>query len=252
MMSTLRILGASHVVAPPREPATALKLDLRLLERTLRRGLSDVTRLFMHAAGMALADAALQASDVQVIFASAFGEIAAAEALLAEAHDADASSPARFRHSVHNTATGLLSISARSRVPCTALAAGWDTVAMALLEASAVLETSAADDPPRVLVVFSEERVPHALAREHDHPALAAAFVLARHDAAPEPVGRGLLANLRRAPRSAASLASHLDHPLAPAVGLSEALIQHRSGTLVVGDGDHPWCVDVRAHETTG
>ncbi|MET0341702.1 MAG: beta-ketoacyl synthase chain length factor [Polyangiales bacterium] len=248
MNTSLSILGFGHVRAPGVD-AGAPKLDLRLLERTLRRGLSDVTRLFMHAAHLALDSAKLTPSDVQVIFASAFGEIAAAEALLAEAHDADGSSPARFRHSVHNTATGLLSISAKSRVPCTALAAGWDTVAMALLEASALLAAPQPGDPERVLVVFSEEKVPHTLASEHDHPALAAAFVLARGD---HPAALGMLTRLRRAPAREADLGppgEPLGHPLAPAVTLSEALSQHRSGTLRVGDGDDPWCVDVDARE---
>lgn len=248
MNAPLTILGFGHVRAAVGDPASRPKLDLRLLERTLRRGLSDVTRLFMHAAHLALDSAALGPADVQVIFASAFGEIAAAEALLAEAHDADGSSPARFRHSVHNTATGLLSISAKSRLPCTAIAAGWDTVAMALLEASAQLATPQPGDPGRVLLVFSEERVPRALANEHDHPALAAAFVLTRA-AGP---GRGVLTNLRRAPAEQADLgppAQPLGHPLAPAVALSEALSLHRSGTLRVGEGDLPWCVDLRAPE---
>ncbi|HEX5661793.1 MAG TPA: beta-ketoacyl synthase chain length factor, partial [Polyangiales bacterium] len=117
----MKVLGAGYVT-------TVDKLELALLERTLRRGLSEVTKLFMHAAKLALDDAALDAHALPVIFASAFGEIAVAEALLAEAFERDGSSPARFRNSVHNTALGLLSISQRNTAPSTAIAAGWDTV----------------------------------------------------------------------------------------------------------------------------
>jgi hypothetical protein len=241
MIEPMHILGVGSVGAlPVGEPLP--KLDLTLLERTLRRGLSDVTRLFMHAAQCALVDACVDAGQVQVIFASAYGEIATAEALLAEAHDADASSPARFRHSVHNTATGLLSISAKNRLPCTAVAAGGDTVAMGLLEAAAQLATGA----ERMLLVFAEERVPPAISLEHPHDPLAVAFVLARAGGLET---RGTLSNLRRAAPVSSLPVPIPAHPIGPAVGLVQALSQHRSGTLVVGDGENPWCIDVHHSE---
>src|SRR4051794_872855 len=134
MMNTLHVEGFGYV-APcarladfPLGPEVAHeKLDLTLLERSLRRGLSDTTRLFFHAAQRALTSADVGPSALYVVFASAFGELATAAALLTQAYDDDASSPARFRHSVHNTAEGLLSISAHNLRPATAIAAGWDT-----------------------------------------------------------------------------------------------------------------------------
>lgn len=241
MIEPMHILGIGSVGALPiGEPLP--KLDLTLLERTLRRGLSDVTRLFMHAARLALADARVEAAQVQVIFASAYGEIATAEALLAEAHDANASSPARFRNSVHNTATGLLSISAQNRLPCTALAAGGDTVAMGLLEAAAQLAAGA----ERLLLVFAEERVPPAISLEHLHEPLAVALVLGRAGGAE---ARSTLSHLRRAAPVSTLPVPHPAHPLGPAAGLVQALSQHRSGTLIVGDGENPWCIDVHHSE---
>lgn len=248
MIAPLSILGFGHVEL---DEHASTKLDLTLLERTLRRGLSDTTRLFMHAAKLALDDAALAAEGVHVIFASAFGEIATAEALLREAFDADGSSPARFRNSVHNTASGLLSISTHNQLSSTALAAGWDTVGMALYEASAEL----AHDAERVLLVFAEERVPLALSPDHPHAPLGVAFVLARHDVQPR---RGVLANLRRLlpehaaqhalQRAASDLAADAPpfvHPLAPALAIARALAAHEACTLAVGDGVAPLCVDV-------
>jgi hypothetical protein len=245
---------ASDVATGPASAASELpKLDLALLERTLRRSLSEVTRLFMHAAKLALDDAGRSAEGMHVIFASAFGEIATAEALLAEAYDANGSSPARFRNSVHNTAAGLLSISSRNQLACTAVAAGWETVAMALFEAAAQLANG--DDP--VLLVFAEERVPTALSAEHSHGPLAAAFVLTRRDE-PHARRRGTLANLRRAPRAALDLALHGDayaaddaHPLAGVLALAHALARGGSSTLALGEGSHPWCVDVHAEQAS-
>jgi hypothetical protein len=251
MMQTLYVQGYGHIAPHARLadfPAGAEielpKPDLGLLARTLRRGLSDVTRLFMHAAQQALASAQLNARDVHVVFASAFGEISTAEALLQQAYDEDAASPLRFRHSVHNSAPGLLSISAQNFRPATALAAGWNTVAMALCEVSALL-CSGVD---RVLLVFADERVPKALSAEHSHGSLAAAFVLTR---APEtPLGRIHHARRVTATRELDALSDPFagaNHPIGPALLLAHALEERACRTIRVGDGPEPWCVDVDA-----
>jgi len=212
--------------------------DLGLLQPTLRRGLSDVTRMFMHTAQAVLQQANVPADQVHVVFASAFGEISAAEQLLGQAYEQDASSPVRFRNSVHNTAAGLLSISARSLLPSTAIAAGWDTVAMGLLEASSLL----ADRAERVLLVYAEERVPQALSAEHQHGPLSAALLLSL-----SPVrSRGVIGNLRRLSVAPAPCDFQgQNHPLSPCVSLCRALTQGARTTVPVGDGDEPWCVDV-------
>ena len=236
MIRPLTVLGVGHV-ASVTPSGDATKLDLTVLERTLRRGLSDTTRLFMHAAHLALSSARVGAEQVHVIFASAFGEIATAEALLREAYDADGSSPARFRNSVHNTTTGLLSISTKNHLSSTAIAAGWDTVAMALCEASAQLAT----DAERVLLVFAEESVPVVLSDEHGYGGLAAAFVLGTsHE-----TGVAQLANLRREPRAAGAAATHA-HPIEPAIELARAIAAGEARTIVVGDGPEPYRVDVQ------
>lgn len=223
---------------PEGAPRPLPKPDLGLLSPSLRRGLSDVTRMFMHTSQAALQHAGLPADRVHVVFASAFGEIAAAEQLIGQAYEQDASSPARFRNSVHNTAAGLLSISTQNVLPGTAIAAGWDTVAMGLLEASSLLSAGA----EHVLLVFAEERVPEALSSEHQHGALSAALVLslARQGS------RGVIRNLRRsAAVQEPSPFRGQNHPLGPCVPLCAALAEERRTTLVVGDGQAAWCVDV-------
>jgi hypothetical protein len=215
----MKVLGAGYVTSVD-------KLELALLERNLRRGLSEVTKLFMHVAKLALDAAQLDGRTMPVIFASAFGEIAVAEALMAEAYERDGSSPARFRNSVHNTALGLLSISLQNQAPSTAIAAGWETVPMALLEAQAQL---AQGDP--LLLVFAEERVPNTISGEHPHAQLAAAFVLANHGEGPT------LCKLRREAQ-----ASEHEHPLAGALALARMLEQGRTGTLALSG---EWCIEV-------
>jgi hypothetical protein len=249
MIAPLHVSGFDWRYAPVGTEAP--KADLSLLAPALRRGLSDPTRLFMHVARGALERAQLPAAQMHVVFASAFGEIVAAEQLMAQAFSENSSSPARFRHSVHHTAAGLFSISTQNRLPATAISAGWDTPAMGLLEAGTLLSHGGAG---HVLLVFVEEPVPDALSAEHGYPALAAALVLspaptlsplasprARFDQA-----RGRIEHLRREPRAPnAPPEAGLNHPLAPCVALCRALEARARVTLVVGEGPEPWCVDV-------
>lgn len=252
MMSRLYVEGLSvlvpgadgaHAGADRAEPH---KPDLTLLERSLRRGLSEITRLFVHTARHALEDAGAASSKVQVVFGSALGEIDTAELMLRQAFEENAASPARFRQSVHNTAPGLLSISTGNRLPSTAIAAGWDTVAMGLCEASAQL----ADGAERVLLVFAEEQVPFALSEETAYAPLGAAFVLCRR---PPPNCPGALENLRRRPAREAdpSPASPLtgENPLGAALLLAQALDRQGRSTVSVGGGASPWCIDVDARK---
>jgi hypothetical protein len=219
------------------------KPDLSLLERTLRRGLSDVTRLFMHASQCALVDAGVEAHQVHIVFGSAFGELATAEALMDQAYTQDSASPARFRHSVHNSAPGLLSISVHNQLPSTAIAAGWNTVAMGLFEASAQLRGGAR----RVLLVFAEEPVPPALSPDHDFGPAAVALVLSQSLSAKPP--RASLSQIARARGNTASLRDPFageNHPLGPAILIAQALAAGRSETIQVGEGPSPWCVELR------
>jgi hypothetical protein len=249
MMAPIYVAGFACFGAPSSdaEPASEPeKLDLSLLAPALRRGLSDPTRLFLHVARGAIERACVPAAQLHVVFASAFGEIVAAEKLMAQAFADNSSSPARFRHSVHNTAAGLFSISTQNRLPATAIAAGWDTPAMGLLEASALLAHGGAD---HVLLVYVEEPVPEALSAEHGYPAIAAGFVLAP---SPSAQTRGQIGHLRRerdAPQGAELPAVWLNHPLSPCVALCRALSARASVTLAVGKGPEPWCVDVDARK---
>ncbi len=246
MIGPVYVRGVSATVARaslddfPDGPVTPIeKPDLTLLDRSLRRGLSEVTRLFMHVAYRALLDADALDEKPRVVFGSAFGEIATAEAMLAQAFDDNSASPIRFRQSVHNTAEGLYSISTGNQEPATAIAASWDTVGMALLEAT----TQLACQPGQALVVLAEEPIPKSLSAEHTYGPLAAAFFLSSYDS---PRTRALL----HWPRGDAGHGlvdpfGRERHPLGPAVLLVRAIERGVAERIIVGEGPSPLCIEV-------
>jgi hypothetical protein len=187
----------------------------------------------------ALEQAGLTGGDVHMVFASAYGEIGTAEAMLAQALDDNSASPARFRNSVHNTAPGLHSISARNTHASTALAAGPDTLAMGLLESQLFLR----ENPLPVLLVCADEAVPASLRHEPTLEPVAVAFVLGRA----EGPGSVRLRNLRRLTgENSAKYAS----PLEGARALAEAVQAGSSGSVVVSAGSEPYAVDVDARDS--
>lgn len=90
------------------------------------------------------------------VFASRHGEVHRSLELLEALAQGEALSPTSFSLSVHNAAAGLFSIGRKDRSPSTSLAAGLDSLPMAVLEAAGML----AEGAPRVLVVVQEEPLP--------------------------------------------------------------------------------------------
>jgi len=90
------------------------------------------------------------------VFASRHGEVHRSLELLEALAKEEALSPTSFSLSVHNAAAGLFSIGRKDRSPSTSLAAGLDSLPMAVLEAAGML----AEGAPRVLVVAQEEPLP--------------------------------------------------------------------------------------------
>jgi hypothetical protein len=216
------------------------KADLTILERSLRRGLSDVTRYFMHVAHGALSQAQVAPADVHVVFGSAYGEIATAEVILRQAFDENDASPARFRNSVHNTAPGLFSISTHNTLPSSAVSAGWNTVSMGFLEAQTLL----LDGARQVLLVFAEEAVPEALATDRNHGPLAAAFVLS---SAPERSLARVSAVQLCAQQAAPSI-----HPLGAALLIARAVEERAQARITLGHELPVSFVDVDASMSAG
>lgn len=118
----------------------------------LRRRLSSLSRAALAAAY----ECAAGEHGWRTIFASPHGEIHRTVELLGSLADSEPLSPNGFSLSVHNTASGLYAIASGNRAPSSAVAAGRDTLAMALIDAAGWL----ARGEQRVLLVFGDEPLP--------------------------------------------------------------------------------------------
>lgn len=116
-----------------------------------RRRLSRLSR-FALAAAHACAG---ERQHLPTVFASRHGEIHRTVGLLKELARREPLSPMAFSLSVHNTASGLYSITTGNTAPSTAIAAGCDTLPMAIIEAIGQLQQH-----EQVMVVYAEEPLP--------------------------------------------------------------------------------------------
>jgi hypothetical protein len=203
-----------------------------------------------------IADVATQAAEqagvsltgLPVIMGSAYGELVTTMEMLQELETDRLLSPFRFHNSVHNTATGYLSMATDNQASCTALAAGNDTVPVVLLEAIAWL----ADRGGSVLALFADEPLPAAIAKGSTSPLAVALVLSAPSTGAPgapasarSPVGwLGDLQQHGERDRRPAR-ATEVDCPCASALTLVTAL-----GTLRAGEP--PKRVDLTAGEMPG
>jgi hypothetical protein len=131
--------------------------------------------MLAHVAEVAVAQSGLSISKLPMIVGSAFGEMDITRKLLEMCFDgAGELSPARFQLSVHNASVGQLSIAVQNPMFSSAIAAGFNTVAMTFVEAQAWLNTHGGD----LLVLLGDEALPDELRQEFKYEALAAAFVL--------------------------------------------------------------------------
>ncbi|MCA9694789.1 MAG: beta-ketoacyl synthase chain length factor, partial [Myxococcales bacterium] len=149
--------------------------------------------------------------------------------------------PTRFHNSVHNTAAGYLSIVTANRGVHTAIAAGRETAAMAVLEAACMV---AAGLGP-VLTIIVEEALPDVLAADGGrYEPLAVGLLLATEQA-----GRPRL-TLRRGVVDVTL--DPAQSPCAPALALHEAIVRATSEPRVVplgpvAEGGQTWYAEVEA-----
>lgn len=142
-----------------------------------KRGTNRITRMLGEVVHQAATDAGADPETVATVYASAWGEIDTMVALLAQIADGDVGlSPLRFKHSVHNAASGLVSIACKNRAFSTAIAAGDRTVEQGLVEAWTLL----ADGVPEVILAAGDDRLPPPLDRYGRYRGLAGAVCLVR------------------------------------------------------------------------
>lgn len=152
----------------------------RALDRMNRRRASILGRALADALAEAVEQSGVDASAVPTLVGSSIAEASTMVGLLEQIwRRNDPVSPAAFTVSVHNAASGLISISAKNQGYASSLAADEDTPAVTLLEAIGLVATTG--EP--VALVCGDEPVPLDLVpEERSWPLQAAGAVLAPLD----------------------------------------------------------------------
>lgn len=156
-------------------PFPAGDINRGAIPAALRRRSSQSTQMAFSAATQVCLQAARSPAALPAVFASVAGEIQTTDQLCLELTQAEPMvSPVAFHNSVQNTVAGYWSIAQQCTQPATALAAGYDTFAMALLEAWCQLACHGGE----LLLVCYDERWPDYLAPGLGQTPFACALVL--------------------------------------------------------------------------
>jgi hypothetical protein len=157
--------------------ASAVKPAGSALDRVNRRRASLLGRALADAGAQAACDAQIDLASVQTVIGSSIAEGSTLIGLLEQIwRSREPVSPAAFTMSVHNAASGLISISCGNRGFTTSLAADEDTSAAALLEAIGLV---LAGGGPVVVACGDESAPAELIPEQHRWSLLAAAVVLA-------------------------------------------------------------------------
>jgi hypothetical protein len=164
--------GAPDDLTAPEQGKRALPAA-ELLHPRLRRRTSVLTRASVTALEAAVAQGGAQLGAVRLILVSSFGEIETTVELLAQlAEPQGPVSPTKFHNSVHNTATGYMSIASGNAGEATALAGGPHNLEIGLLE----LFSGLAIDGGDAVLLLAEERIPAPFERPDADPTFAVAL----------------------------------------------------------------------------
>lgn len=208
----------------------------RALDRVNRRRASVLGRAVADAAAEAMEQAAVDPATIATVVGSSIGEASTMIGLLEQMWRLRTPmSPAAFTVSVHNAASGLLSISSKNRGYATSLAADHDTPAAALLEGVGLVSQRGTP----VLVVCADEAAPASLVREVPlWDLLAAAVVLAPLESAPSARARLMLRADAVPDATPPDLAPGLaNHPQVGLLDLVDAVVRGVTGTVALDRG---------------
>lgn len=228
MSASLYVRGVGVWQPGAAKPAAAL------LPARMRGRASPLTAMLAEVVEQATRTAGVDPATLPSVFGSAYGEMNTTAALLSQLSAAGAQlSPAKFQASVHNTAAAQLSIALHNPSFTSSIAAGYDTVAMSLIEAMAWL----ARHPGQILVACADEAPCETLQPGAAYPPLAAAFVLDNGAA------QGL-ARIELLPPSAATCEqpSPVGNPVAAALALARAVLSQQPTSVALHAG---YCVRV-------
>ncbi len=211
-----------------------------LLPTVLRRRATPLAAMVASAAAEAAAQAGADLARLPLVFGSALGEQSALSMLEEFRHDEGMPSPTRFHNSVHNGPAAYVSIATGNRGFSTTLAAGWETPAMALLEAAALLAQRGGE----VLLVLGDQPPLPPFQFRESFPPLAVAFHLSgAARAAALATLRGPRRTEGRRPRVPPPFANHT---MAGALALAAAVWSGAEGEVALGPpGPRGWAVEV-------
>ncbi len=151
----------------------AARPPANLLHPRLRRRTSVLTRASVTALEAAAGQGGVGLDAVRFVLVSSFGEIETTVELLAQlAEPQGPVSPTKFHNSVHNTATGYMSIASGNHREATALAGGPHNLEIATLELLAGLAIDGGD----AVLIVAEELLPEPFARPDADPTFAVAL----------------------------------------------------------------------------
>jgi hypothetical protein len=225
-----------HVASADAAPPPALLLHPRLRRRT-----STLTRATVTAVEAALAGSGVAIDQVRFVLVSSFGEIETTVELLAQLGEPGGPvSPTKFHNSVHNTATGYLSIASGNNRESTALAGGPHNLEIGLLEALAGLAETGED----VVLLFAEELLPRPFERSDADPTFAVALHLKAGSSLGESGLELRVSNRTRGPHSLGAIAApslptmvaahSASLPCSPIIELLRAVVGLRGGDLAI------------------
>jgi len=231
--------SAAAWVAGTPDPAVA-SARAAILPPALHRRATPLALMVATAAAEAASAAGATLASLPVIFGAALGEQSALAMLEEFRRGEGMPSPTRFHNSVHNGPAAYVSMATGNREFSTTVAAGWETPAMALLEAAALLAGRGGE----ALLVLADQPPLTPFELRQPFPPLALAFHLSCDP------GLGTLAALRgprrgegRAPRVPAAFASHT---LAGALAVATAVLRGQAGEVALGPaGARGWAVEV-------
>lgn len=216
-----------------------------LVNARLARGSSRFANMLGEVVEQAAREGGVDVHTVPTVYSSSLGEIETMVTLLRMLYEEEGKlSPNRFKNSVHNAASGLVSIGTGNTGFSTAIAGGDRSFEVAFLEAWAYLEAEGG----HVILAVADDAPPEPLDRLGAHGALAVGFCLSA-----EPSSRpGLrLSDLRvdpsREPAVPARVPEELRANCASAgLGLVEAFLARRAGRVSLGPvGQAGMVVDV-------
>lgn len=198
-----------------------------LVNARLGRGSSRFAGMLGEVVEQAAAQARVDVRTVPTVYGSSLGEIETMVTLLRMLYEEEGKlSPNRFKNSVHNAASGLVSIGTGNTSFSTAIAGGDRSFEVSLLEAWAWLDQAGGD----VVLAVADDAPPEPLDQLDRHGALALGFCLS---AGP---GEVTLSNLR--PRDAAppsQVPADLARNCASAgLALLDAVLTRRSETVSI------------------